>query len=357
MMYCFRYIFRESVIRGSSVKASGSPRLAHHQTSSGERNDEIAGQSPSIRHNSTIPHNRTCCCTYLCQHICICDTRVLPFWRKQKPCRPRHSCSERVGWNGGGGMDPVACRVQRARTPAPGHPIRSKLFACFLDAPAGRPQSCLRRCLDFLARHIAEFSLQHDQSDMSCAHADVAIARVWLATTPLSAADTFCTDDGASSTAATYVVAYDQAFSCPVSSLQVAIATPRTHPSSPPPSQGHALFLQPPDHWPAAASRTLSPACSAPSSIDIAAHMLRCEHVMRPTACSAPHSFCCDSRCRFVLHPCATAAFIAAILPLAARPSSPLAAFVSWFSVYSATVAFPPSAAERLAAAFAEDAR
>jgi len=133
----------QGVSQGSSVKASGSPRLAHHhQTSSGERNDEIAGQSPSIRHNSTIPHNRTCCCIYLCKHSCICDTRVLPFWRKQKPCRPRHSRSERVGWNGGGGMDPVACRVQRARTPAPGHPIRSKLFSCFLDAAAGRPQSC-----------------------------------------------------------------------------------------------------------------------------------------------------------------------------------------------------------------------
>jgi hypothetical protein len=139
-------------------------------------------------------------------------------------------------------MDPVTCRVQRARTPAPGHPIRSKLFSCFLDAAAGRPQSCLRRCLDFLARHIAEFSLQHDQSDMTCAHADVAIARVWLATTPLSAADNFCTYDGASSTAATSVVAYDQAFSCPVSSLQGAIATPRTHPSPPPPLSRSCSF-------------------------------------------------------------------------------------------------------------------
>jgi hypothetical protein len=69
------------------------------------------------------------------------------------------------------------------------------------------------RCLDFLARHVAEFSLQQDQSDTSCPHTDVAIARVWLSA--VAPHDLFG-HDGDSCIAATYVVAYDLAFSCPV---------------------------------------------------------------------------------------------------------------------------------------------
>jgi hypothetical protein len=58
-----------------------------------------------------------------------------------------------------------------------------------------------------------------------------------------------------------------------------------------------------------------------------------------------------------MLHPCATSAFIAAVQPPATLGSSSArAAFVAWFSVYSAAVAFPPSAAQRLAAAYADAA-
>ena len=81
----------------------------------------------------------------------------------------------------------------------------------------------------------------------------------------------------------------------------------------------------------------------------------------------------------YLLHPCATSAFIAAVQPPAphthanrernvtetqlmcdpvpaANQTKDLAAFVTWFSVYSAAVSFPPSAAQRLAGAFADDA-
>jgi hypothetical protein len=60
-----------------------------------------------------------------------------------------------------------------------------------------------------------------------------------------------------------------------------------------------------------------------------------------------------------MLHPCATSAFIAAVQPPAmhgSSSSSARAAFLAWFSVYSAAVAFPPSAAQRLAAAYADAA-
>jgi hypothetical protein len=81
----------------------------------------------------------------------------------------------------------------------------------------------------------------------------------------------------------------------------------------------------------------------------------------------------------YLLHPCATSAFIAAVQPPAphtlanrernvtetqlichpvpaANEMKDLAAFVTWFSVYSAAVSFPASAAQLLAGAFADDA-
>ncbi len=64
------------------------------------------------------------------------------------------------------------------------------------------------RCLHFLVRHVVEFSLQRDPSDTSCAQAEVAAARVWLE--PVGGGSD-------SSVAASYVVAYDQCFFCPVS--------------------------------------------------------------------------------------------------------------------------------------------
>ena len=184
-------------------------------------------------------------------------------------------------------MVPVACRVQAVRAPAAhSHPIRNERIARFVHAATERPQYCMRRCLEFLAQHIAEFSLQHDASDTACTHADVALARVWLAATPHATEDASCADNGASSTAATYAVAYDQAFSCPVSFLHASVAA-RAH-SPPPPPQGHAVFLQPRNHRPATASRALPPACSAAGAINIAAHMLRRQHVAPHCRCPAP---------------------------------------------------------------------
>jgi hypothetical protein len=78
------------------------------------------------------------------------------------------------------------------------------------------------RCLDFLTQHVVEFSLQRDESDCSCHNAEVATARIWIANAapPDVREDAPDIGDGSNCIAASYVVAYDQAFGCPVCDLR-----------------------------------------------------------------------------------------------------------------------------------------
>lgn len=156
--------------------------------------------------------------------------------------------------------------------------------------------------------------MQHDPSDTNCSDAEVAIARVWLSPAPPHAS---CGDGDESSIAASYVVAYDQSFCCPIILF----------------SFSHCTTGQPLSH-------------------------ARCLELVSHEATSISQRICCGVS-MYMLHPCATSAFVAAMMGpsrLRAKKDNDLAAFIAWFSVYSTTVACPPSAAQRAANALAEGA-
>jgi hypothetical protein len=155
--------------------------------------------------------------------------------------------------------------------------------AAAIERPPHASSRITRSCLDFLVQHIAEFSLQCDVSDTSCACACVATARVWLdAAAP----------DSDGSVAATYVVAYDHTFSCPVNP-----PPPTPFPFPPPPP-----LLQPPPFVLSSCRSSSFPSATRPRASRCPT---RAACSSSPTARRRCHSACAAaSACSPPLPPC-----------------------------------------------------
>ena len=144
--------------------------------------------------------------------------------------------------------------------------------------PPHRSRNCASRCLDFLVRHVAEFSLQCDPSDTGSPGAEVAAARVWLAPAPSSA------QDDESRIAASYVVAYDHCFSCPVNQKSFFYAV---RPDPLPPKVILFSFSHPTTGQPLSHARSLQLVNHDAASIS---QRICCGTSMCPTPCRRPAS-------------------------------------------------------------------